>query len=78
MNNFFKILAKYPTVSLRLLFALVFVSISLVILYIPSVTNGANANTRVIFSALTFVYASYRFVTFWLEYQKAKKEEGIK
>lgn len=78
MNDFFRILAKYPTVSLRLLFALVFIGISLVILYIPSVTNGAKANTRVVFIALTFVYGSYRFVTFWMEYQKAKKEEGIK
>jgi hypothetical protein len=77
MNNFFQILTKYPAVMLRLLFSLVFAGIGLAIIYIPSITNGADANTRLLFGALMLIYGSYRFLTFWWEYNKAKKGEGL-
>ncbi len=60
---------------LRLLFSLVFLSIGLAIIYIPSITNGADANTRLLFGGLMLVYGSYRFFTFWVEFKKARKEE---
>ncbi|MBX2904347.1 MAG: hypothetical protein KF872_12435 [Chitinophagales bacterium] len=75
MNNFLKILSKYPAVTLRFLFSLVFIGIGLAIIYVPSITNGADTNTRVLFGALMLIYGSYRFLTFWWEYQKAKKGE---
>lgn len=78
MNEFFQIIFKYPAVLMRLLFSIVFIGIGLAILYVPSLTNGASVNTRITFAALTLVYGSYRFLTFWLEYKKAKKEEGVR
>ncbi|MDW8273420.1 MAG: hypothetical protein RMJ53_04225 [Chitinophagales bacterium] len=75
MNSFFKILSRYPAVMLRLLFSIVFGVTGLVIIYIPSVTNGADVNTRLVFGALLLIYGSYRFLTFYQEYKRARRYE---
>jgi cytochrome c biogenesis protein CcdA len=62
---------------LRLLFSLVFIGLGLCIIYVPSITNGADVNTRLLFGALMIIYGSYRFLTFWWEYKKIKRGEDI-
>lgn len=60
---------------LRLLFSLVFIAMGLVLILVPSVTNGADVNTRLLFGSLMLIYGGYRFFTFWAEYKRAKQEE---
>jgi len=60
---------------LRLLFSLVFIAMGAVLILVPSVSNGVDFNTRLLFGALMLIYGGYRFLTFWWEFKKAKQEE---
>jgi hypothetical protein len=75
VNEFFSLLSKHPNVMLRLLFSLVFIAMGVVLILIPSVTNGADVNTRLLFGSLMLIYGGYRFLTFWWEFKKAKQGE---
>jgi len=75
VNEFFSLLSRHPNVMLRLLFSLVFIAMGAVLILVPSVSNGVDLNTRLLFGILLLIYGGYRFLTFWWEFKKAKQEE---
>ncbi|MCS6934827.1 MAG: hypothetical protein NZM35_06735 [Chitinophagales bacterium] len=74
MNRFFKILVTHPDLLWKAGACLLFMGLGSAMFFLPTLARELDPGTRTGFSALLFLYGVYRGVTFFVDYNSAKRD----
>ena len=74
LNQFFKKLYSNPSLMWKAGAGVMFLTLSLVIIFSPNLIDGLTNNSRYAFSGLLAVYGVFRLMTFYGEYKRLEDE----
>lgn len=73
INQFFRRLYTQPSLIWKLGAGFIFVTMGLVLLFVPKLTYGLENGTKYGFIGLLILYGFFRLVTFYIEFKNSNK-----